>query len=110
MTVSGTPFIRPSGHHPIIDLGLSFKWVEKRLAVGDDATFGFTERREVIHVRGAGPTVSIESSEYPYRAEADRSRLLAELARFTESVHQRLVHEVAGIGGNPVVQRLRPSA
>ena len=110
MTVSGMPFIRPSGHHPIIDLGLSLKWVEKRLAVGDDAAFGFTEHLEVIHIRGAGPTVAIESSEFSYRAEADRSTLLAELARFTESVYQRLVQEVAGIGGNPVVQRLRPSA
>ncbi|MEV1285528.1 hypothetical protein [Micromonospora sp. NPDC049679] len=110
MTVNDVPFIRPSGPEPIIDLGLSFKWVEKRLALGEDVAFGFTEHHEVIHLRGAGPIVSIESSELPHRAEADRSTLLVELARFTESVYQRLVEDVAGIGGNPVVQRLRPSA
>lgn len=107
MTVNDVPFIRPSGYEPIIDLGLCFKWVEERLALGEDASFDFTERHEVILLRGAGPVVSIESSELPHQAEADRSTLLVELARFRESVYQRLVEKVAGIEGNPVVQRLR---
>lgn len=110
LAVNGVVFIRPSRHEPVIDLGLSCKHVERRLALGEDAAFGFTERPEVIHIRGVGRLVWIESSELPLRAKAERSSLLVELARFRESVYRRLVDDVPGIGGNPVVQRLRSSA
>ncbi|MEU6073200.1 hypothetical protein [Micromonospora sp. NPDC047074] len=102
--------ISKAGHVTLVDLALSLWHVEGRLASGEDAAFGFTEDHEVIRLTGPGLVLTVQSSLRPGSARARRQALIPELAAFREAVYERLVDEVPGLAGNPVIQKMRSPA
>ncbi|MGC4892108.1 hypothetical protein [Micromonospora sp. DT227] len=107
MAVGETAVISPGGHVQLVDLALSFKGAEARLGRGEDASFGFTERPEVIHFRAVGPTVRIESSEKPYQVDVETRVLVSELAQFRNSVYECIAKAVPQIVANESIRQIR---
>ncbi|MBD0672640.1 hypothetical protein [Streptomyces sp. CBMA156] len=110
LAVGGAEFVSGRSFVPLVDLALSLAWVADRLAGGEEAAFGFTERAEVIRLRPAGDLVRVSSSAKPVEASAERTELLAKLAEFVDAAYARLIEEIPGLVGNPTIRRLDRTA
>ncbi|WP_281936071.1 hypothetical protein [Micromonospora sp. AKA38] len=106
MAVGEIAVVSPGGHVQLVDLALSFKGAEARLGRGEDASFGFTEKPEVIHFRTAGSTVHIESSEKPYRVDVETRALVSELAKFRKAVYDCITKAVPQIVANESIRQI----
>jgi hypothetical protein len=106
LVAGGVRIISKDGFVTLVDLALSLCRVAERLSRGENASFGFTEREEVISFHLDGETVTITSSKNPQPAVAARGELLAELRTFVRTAHARLVGEIPALAGNPVINRL----
>ncbi|MEU4769830.1 hypothetical protein AB0H12_42095 [Actinosynnema sp. NPDC023794] len=106
LVAGGVQIISKKGFVTLVDLALSLCGVAERLSRGENASFGFTEREEVIGFHLDGETVTVTSSKDPQSAVAARAELLAELGTFVRTAHARLVDEIPALSDNPVIDRL----
>ncbi|MET7528808.1 hypothetical protein [Streptomyces goshikiensis] len=65
MVVGGVEVISKRRFVTLVDLALSLSQAERCISSGGDATFGFTESEEVIHLRCDGELIAVTSSKRP---------------------------------------------
>lgn len=110
LVVGGLELISRRKFVTLVDLALSFRGVVDRVSRGEDATFGFTESANVINIRQQEGGLSVGSSTRSEIASVSSEELVDGLSRFIREAHGKLLQEIPGLAGNPIIQRLGPSA
>ncbi|MEU6759850.1 hypothetical protein [Streptomyces sp. NPDC046685] len=108
MIVNNVEVVSKSGFVTLVDLALSVAWAVKRLAVGQDAAFNFTEGAEIIRLRHEGNLITLSSSLKPWTVSVGREQLVEALGEFLRKAHTCLVSDVPELAGNAVIQRFSP--
>lgn len=108
LAVDGTEIVSKKRFVTLVDLTLSLSSAAKRISLGEDAAFGFTESDEVIHLRQDGDLIAVSSSKRPVQAFVGREELVREILIFLRAAHSRLIAEIPGLSANPIIQRIPP--
>ncbi|WP_369036790.1 hypothetical protein [Streptomyces adonidis] len=108
LAVDDTEVVSKKRFVTLVDLTLSLSAAAKRISLGEDAAFGFTESDEVIHLRQDGDLIGVSSSKRPVQAFVGREELVREILIFLRAAHSRLIAEIPELSANPVIQRIPP--
>ncbi|MCX4774487.1 hypothetical protein [Streptomyces sp. NBC_01285] len=108
LAVDDTEVVSRTRFVTLVDLALSLSGAAKRISLGEDAAFGFTESDEVIQLCQDGDLIAVSSSKRPVQAFVGREELVREILIFLREAHSRLITEIPGLSANPVIQRIHP--
>lgn len=108
LAVDDTEVVSKKRFVTLVDLAFSLSGAAKRISLGEDAAFGFTESDEVIHLRQDDDLIAVSSSKRPVQAFVGREELVREILIFLRAAHSRLIAEIPGLSANPVIQRIPP--
>ncbi|MCF6525008.1 hypothetical protein [Streptomyces sp. JJ36] len=106
MVVDGVEVISKTRFVTLVDLALSLSHAKKCISSGADATFGFTESEEVIHLRREGELIAMSSSKRPWRVTVERGELASALSSFLRQAHSCLTAEIPELADNLVVRQI----
>jgi hypothetical protein len=110
LKMSGIDLIGPDQYVPLVDFLLLIARAIRRLGSDQDAGISFTENANVIRLLNRGSDVIVEAPHRSLTLTVSRQLLLDEFTEFLRAARIRLLQEVPGLVGHPLVISLAGSA
>lgn len=101
--------ISDSGHVTLVDLALSVRHALGRLALGEEASLGFTESADVIRLVRDGDLVLVSTSVDGLSASIDYVELVTSFSEFLQKAYTCLVSRAPGLARNLTIRKVNPT-